>query len=115
MQSSRIIDETAEWRSFGAGEGGSDGKADMNRVGGKVNPYLSNSGLETNVMGANANQYSKWLVKGNLHSMTSKDRSMTTGINFLRDLAERLNIIEGTYKKAIEIYKKVDDAEVARM
>ena len=47
--------------------------------------------------------------------MTSKDRSMTTGISFLRELAERLNIIEGTFKKACEVLKKVDDAEVAKM
>lgn len=47
--------------------------------------------------------------------MTSKDRSMTTGITFLKELAERLNIIEGTFKKACEVYKKVDDAEVAKM
>ena len=65
VQSSRIIDESAEWRSFGASEGGDSGKADMNRVGGKTNPYLSNAGLETNVIGTNATQYAKWLVKGN--------------------------------------------------
>ena len=47
--------------------------------------------------------------------MTSKDRSMTTGINFLRELAERLNIIEATFKKACEVLKKVDDAECAKM
>jgi hypothetical protein len=65
VQSSRIIDESAEWRSFGASEGGDSGKADMNRVGGKTNPYLSNAGLETNVIGTNATQYAKWLIKGN--------------------------------------------------
>ena len=54
VQSSRIIDESAEWRSFGADERGGDGKADMNRVGGKTNPYLSNSGLETSISGTNA-------------------------------------------------------------
>lgn len=47
--------------------------------------------------------------------MTSKDRSMSTGISFLRELAERLNIIEGTFAKACEIYKKVDDAELGKM
>ena len=60
VQSSRIIDESAEWRSFGAGEGGDDGKADMNRVGGALNHYLSNSGLDTNIMGNNSSQYIKW-------------------------------------------------------
>lgn len=87
----------------------------MNRVGGKTNPYLSNSGLDTNVIGANASQYSKWLIKGAQQSMSSKDRSISTGISFLRDLAERLNIIESTFLKACEVLKKVDDAEVAKM
>jgi transcription initiation factor TFIIIB Brf1 subunit/transcription initiation factor TFIIB len=63
VQSSRIIDETAEWRSFG-GDGGDDGKADMNRVGGKTNPYLSNSGLDTSIKGNNSAMYAKWHQKG---------------------------------------------------
>lgn len=85
----------------------------MNRVGGKSNPYLSNSGLETSVMGANSNMYAKWLVKGSM-SMTSKDRSISSGMSCLRELCDRLIIQEGTFKKACEILKKVDDSEVAR-
>ena len=54
VQSSRIIDETAEWRSFGSDNAQNDNKADMNRVGGRTNPFLSNSGLDTNVKGTNA-------------------------------------------------------------
>ena len=54
VQSSRIIDETAEWRSFGAGETSGDGKANMNRVGGISNPNVSNSGLDTSILGTNA-------------------------------------------------------------
>ena len=61
VQAARIIDETAEWRSFGEAD---SGKADMNRVGGKINPYLSNSGLDTAITGSNAAQYSKWMQKG---------------------------------------------------
>lgn len=61
VQSSRIIDETAEWRNFGDDDGN---KTNMNRIGGVINPYVSNSGIETSVMGKNANLYSKWLTKG---------------------------------------------------
>jgi len=111
VQSARIIDESAEWRSFGESN---DGKTDMNRVGGKVNPYLSNLGIETNVKGNNANLYSKWLSKGNM-TMSSKDSSMMRGMSFLRELCDRLAIIDKTYDKACEILKKVDDAECARM
>ena len=114
MQSSRIIDESAEWRSFGADERGGDGKADMNRVGGKTNPYLSNSGLETSISGTNALQYAKWHVKGQYHNMTSKDRSMTTCTQFLKELCDRLNIDENTFNKSVKILKSVEDAGVAK-
>ena len=50
VQSNRLIDESAEWRNFGS-DGNDGDKADMNRVGGTLNPYLSNGGLETNVKG----------------------------------------------------------------
>jgi hypothetical protein len=56
-QSSRIIYETDECRSFVACEGGTDGKADTNRVGGKKNLLLSNSGLETCIKVTNASLY----------------------------------------------------------
>jgi len=38
----------------------------MNRVGGTINPYLSNGGLETNVKGSGLDQYAKWLTKGHI-------------------------------------------------
>ena len=50
-----------EWRNFGSDD---NGKADMNRVGGTINPYLSNGGLDTNVKGTGADQYARWLVTG---------------------------------------------------
>jgi transcription initiation factor TFIIB len=48
--SSRIIDESAEWRNFGESD---DGKTDMNRVGGKNNPFISTGGLDTHISGSN--------------------------------------------------------------
>lgn len=49
VQQSRIIDETSEWRNFGSDHG--DGKSNANRVGGRLNPYLSDFGLSTVVKG----------------------------------------------------------------
>lgn len=115
VQSSRIIDETAEWRNFGSDNAGNDNKADMNRVGGKTNPFLSNSGLDTSVKGTNAAQYQKWLIKSQYHSMTSKDKSITTCMKFLTDLKERLNIHqESIYAKACEILKRIEDSGIAK-
>lgn len=105
------MDETAEWRSFGDGD---DGKTDMNRVGGKTNPFLSNSGLDTSIKGTNAALYAKWQTKSSYCSMTSKDKSFLSGMSYLQDLCSRLNVIEATFKKACEILKKVDDMELVK-
>ena len=47
VQKSSIIDETSEWRNFGNDNG--DGQSNANRVGGKLNPYLTDFGLSTMV------------------------------------------------------------------
>lgn len=57
--------------------------------------------------------YSKWLNKSQM-TMSSKDQSMMRGMQYLRELCDRLVIVDGTYQKACEIYKKVEDAQVAR-
>ena len=54
VQQSRIIDDTSEWRTFSS-ETSSNG-ANPSRVGGKLNPYLSNYGIDTQVKGANASE-----------------------------------------------------------
>ena len=86
----------------------------MNRVGGKINPFLSNSGLDTNIKGSNSNQYQKWLQKSTFMSMTSKDKSMMNGLQALKELCERLNIPDAIYKKSCELLKKVDDSGVVK-
>jgi transcription initiation factor TFIIIB Brf1 subunit/transcription initiation factor TFIIB len=42
---SRIVDESAEWRSFSSET--SNNGVDPSRVGGKTNQYLSNYGIDT--------------------------------------------------------------------
>jgi hypothetical protein len=49
VQQSRIIDESSEWRTFSS-ETSTNG-ANPSRVGGKLNPYLSNYGIDTQVKG----------------------------------------------------------------
>jgi transcription initiation factor TFIIIB Brf1 subunit/transcription initiation factor TFIIB len=46
VQKSRIIDESSEWRNFG-----DEGDSTANRVGGKLNPLLTDFGLSTVVNG----------------------------------------------------------------
>ena len=55
VQQSRIIDESSEWRTFSSET--SNSGTNPSRVGGKLNPYLSNYGIDTQVKGgANANE-----------------------------------------------------------
>ena len=54
VQQSRIIDDSSEWRTFSSET--SSGGANPSRVGGKLNPYLSNYGLDTQVKGKNASE-----------------------------------------------------------
>ena len=42
VQKSRVIDETSEWRNFG-----DEGKSTADRVGGRLNPFLTDFGLST--------------------------------------------------------------------
>ena len=51
VQKLNAVDQGAEWRSFGVNEKGEEGGKDMSRVGGKVNPYLSNFGLDIKIQG----------------------------------------------------------------
>ena len=53
VKASRLIDETSEWRNFS--NENSDGAGNTrNRVGGKLNPYMSDFGLSTMVKGNGA-------------------------------------------------------------
>ena len=59
VQQSRIIDETSEWRTFTSETSGNN-SANPSRVGGKLNPYFSKSGIDTQVKGTNASEIQKW-------------------------------------------------------
>lgn len=95
VQQSRIIDDEQEWRSF-SNENGSGGQ-NQNRVGGKLNPYISNYGIDTIVSGANSQLLKKW---NDRMSLTSKDKAKTKSFQMLRDIAGRLNLKEPTIQKA---------------
>ena len=53
VKESRVIDETSEWRNF-SNENGDGAGNTRNRVGGKLNPYMSDFGLSTMVKGSGA-------------------------------------------------------------
>ena len=58
VSQSRLIDETSEWRNFSNDNG--DGTNTRDRVGGKLNPYVSDFGLTTMVKGNGAKEVRIW-------------------------------------------------------
>jgi len=75
-------------------------------VGGSLNPYLSNYGIDTQVKGPNASEFTKWTDRSNL---SAKDKQISKGMRAIRDLATRLNLKEPVLNKAFEIYKMIED------
>lgn len=71
-------------------------------MGGRLNPYLSNYGIDTQVKGQNASEIQKWSDRS---SLTAKDKLITKGLRAIKDYALHLNLKEGTIVKASELYK----------
>ena len=104
VQQQRIIDESSEWRTFSSETANSG--ANPSRVGGKLNPYLSNYGIDTQVKGVNASEFSRWSDRSTL---SAKDKQITKGMRAIKDMATRLNLKEPAVNKAYEIYKQIED------
>lgn len=58
VQLSRIIDDSSEWRTFSSET--ANGGSNPSRVGGKLNPYLSNYGIDTQVTGKGSADIQRW-------------------------------------------------------
>jgi len=58
VNKSRIIDEASEWRNFSNDNGEANNSRD--RVGGRLNPYVSDFGLNTMVRGNGAKEVQMW-------------------------------------------------------
>ena len=109
VQQNRIIDETSEWRNFSSETAGSG--TNQNRVGGKLNPYLSNYGIDTQVKGQNASEIQKWSDRSNLNA---KDKLIQKGLRAIKDFSQNLNLKEMTIHRANELYKKIEDDGVLK-
>lgn len=59
VSQSRLIDEASEWRNFSNDNGGEANNA-KDRVGGRLNPYVSDFGLSTMVTGSGAKEVQIW-------------------------------------------------------
>ena len=95
VNQSRIIDDSSEWRTFNSEN--SNSGANPNRVGGRVNPYLTNYGIDTQVKGQNAADIQKWNDRS---SLTAKDKQITKGHRMIKDIQTTLNIKDPTVVRA---------------
>ncbi|XP_068305238.1 transcription initiation factor IIB-like [Pyrus communis] len=109
------VEETAEWRSFADDSNYND----PNRVGGPVNPLLSEAGLSTVIVrpknggGASSealpSSVGKWQGRA-----SNPDRHLLDIFGAIAVMADRLGLVTTIKDRANEIYKKVEDQKPLR-
>ncbi|KAF3341492.1 transcription initiation factor IIB-2-like isoform X1 [Carex littledalei] len=100
------IEETSEWRTF-ANEANYN---DPVRVGGPINPLLSDSGLSTVIAkpsGVRSDQcYSKL---GSLQNRVSSDGRLIQAFGKIGIMADRLSLVNTIKDRANELYKRLEE------
>ncbi|XP_050258257.1 transcription initiation factor IIB-2-like [Quercus robur] len=106
------IDETSEWRTF-ANESNDQDPA---RVGGPMNPLLSDGGLSTVISKPNGtssgfltSSLGKWQTRG-----SNSDRHLIEAFKAIAIMSDRLGLVTTIKDRASEIYKKVEDQKPLR-
>ncbi|KAG9131445.1 hypothetical protein Leryth_015275 [Lithospermum erythrorhizon] len=106
---SRSIDETSEWRTF-ADESGDH---DPNRVGGPVNPLLSDAQLTTVISrGPGVNGDASLARLQNRGG--DPDRALVMAFKAIASMADRLSLVSTIKDRASEIYKRLEDQKCTR-
>ena len=105
VKESRVIDETSEWRNF-SNENGDGAGNTRNRVGGKLNPYMSDFGLSTMVKGSGATNVQQWAERT---QMNSADKMIQKGHSRIKEISSCLGLKSATVDKAFELYKQIAD------
>ncbi|KAM2036281.1 hypothetical protein ACFX16_039253 [Malus domestica] len=110
------VDETAEWRSFADDSNDND----PNRVGGPVNPLLSEAGLSTVIArpkngGGGGSSEALPSSVGKWQGRASKpNRHLLDIFGAIAVMADRLGLVTTIKDRANEIYKKVEDQKPLR-
>lgn len=103
------VDETSEWRTF-SNESAND---DPVRVGGPLNPLLTDGGLTTVIARSNGQE-----MPGNVRGWASRganpDRSLINAFKTIGSMADRAGLVSTIRDRANEIYKKVEDLKSIR-
>ncbi|XP_078161171.1 transcription initiation factor IIB-like [Carex rostrata] len=102
----RSIDETSEWRTF-ANESSDN---DPVRVGGPINPLLSDGGLSTVIAkpsGARSDQRYSQLCR--LQNRVSSDDRLILAFRKIGDMADSLGLVNTVKDRANELYKRLEE------
>ena len=109
----RTIDLTSEWRTFAAGDNGSE---DKSRVGGEENHLLHGNNLST-IIGPGTGKasfnsegkamYTNW-SRTSGQSSTS-ERTLHNAFNTITDMADKINISQSIIDRANQLVKTVHD------
>ncbi|XP_031253166.1 transcription initiation factor IIB-like isoform X2 [Pistacia vera] len=106
------IDKTSEWRTF------SNGSSDHDpvRVGGPLNPLLTDGGLSTVIVKPTAG--STQFLSGSLGKWQTRssnpDRNLIQAFTYISAMSDRLGLVTTIKDRANEIYKKVEDQKPLR-
>ena len=105
VNKSGVIDETSEWRNF-SNENGDGAGNTRNRVGGKLNPYMSDFGLSTMVKGNGAKDVQQWAERT---QMSNTDKMIQKGHSRIKEISSSLGLKAATIDKAFDLYKQIAD------
>lgn len=107
------VDESSEWRTF-ANESSDH---DPVRVGGPLNPLLSDGGLSTVIAKPTAGGSTE-LLTGSLGKLQARgshpDRNLIQAFKSISAMSDRLGLVTTIKDRANEIYKKVEDQKPLR-
>jgi transcription initiation factor TFIIIB Brf1 subunit/transcription initiation factor TFIIB len=83
----------------------------LNRVGGKLNPYMSDFGLSTMVKGTGAKEAVLWSQRT---AMNAQDKTILKGHSRIKEVATCVNIKEAAVDKAMQLYKQICDSSLLK-
>ncbi|KAJ0048648.1 hypothetical protein Pint_15308 [Pistacia integerrima] len=106
------VDKTSEWRTFS----NDSSDHDPVRVGGPLNPLLTDGGLSTVIAKPTAG--STQFLSGSLGKWQTRssnpDRNLIQAFTYISAMSDRLGLVTTIKDRANEIYKKVEDQKPLR-
>ena len=110
LQSSRIIEECAEWRNF-AKESSSRGGDDPKRVGEANNDLLPDRGICTIISNAKDSNLARW---GQRFIQGSVEKTLSDAFRAIDDLCNNLELGDVVKEEAKKLFKDVENKKILK-